>query len=123
MPSLGRGLIKVELNTNFALFLTAVVLIGYTIYCVVKRIKPPKVLLRLLFIGYIGAVVAIMLFPLVLSVYPGQSIPDLEYNLIPFSGMSKTISIFTALAAIACKMPIPFIQDSTPLLPNMRQIP
>lgn len=85
-----------ELNTNFAMFLTAIALIGYTIYCIAKRVKLSKALLRLLFIGYIGAVIAITLFPLIVSVYPGQSIPDLGYNLIPLSGISNTIGTWGA---------------------------
>lgn len=85
-----------ELNTTFAIFLTAIVLIGYAIYCVVKKIKLSKAVLRLLFIGYVGAVVSITLFPLIVTVYPGQSIPDLGYNLIPFSGISETIGTWGA---------------------------
>lgn len=79
------------LDSEFALFLTVLALVGCLVYCVVRKIKFSRALLLLLFVGYIGVVATITLFPLIIKLYPGQGIPNLGYNLIPFNGIFETI--------------------------------
>lgn len=73
-----------ELNAYFVAIITALVLIGESIWGIVKRIRIRHIILVMAFTLYISILITITLFPLPLFSYPDQPVYSYPVNFIPF---------------------------------------